>query len=371
MAPSFQVVLACLMASGPAALHAQSARGSLDLGSSIIRYADSIDVNAIAISPAFRVVGSPGSLGGAGTLAQASGFSSLSGFLYGTLASSFARPVSIEVGSAVGGSTHSDRTRTGQMLGTARLYLNGSRGGAWGGGGLGRTWDGELWRSVVQGTAGAWTAWGWGSAVLSLSPTAVDDTIRYTDALVTLNRRAGILELTGSFGARVGDPVPSLVTDRTWGSVSIAAWWRPTVAVVASGGTYPVDFTQGFPGGRYLTVALRLATPRPLTLEAARTSEAATAEGIVAFQVESSGSVRKLRVRAPSARSVELAGDFTKWDAVALSAEGNGWWSVSREIPSGTHQVSIRVDGRAWVAPPGLVAVRDEFGGSSGLLVVK
>lgn len=369
--PALPMVLTAWIVSCTAvAAHAQNARGTLDVGSSIIRYADSISVSAIVISPAFRITGRAGSLGGAGTLARASDFSSGSGTVYGALASPATRPLSIEVGGSAGGSTHGDRTRTGQMLGTARLYWNAPGRGAWAGAGLGRTWDGEIWRAVEQGSAGAWISSGTGSAVVSISPTVVDDTITYTDALVTLHRPVGVLELTGSLGARLGDPVPSLVTDRAWASASIAMWLGTSVAVVASGGTYPVDFTQGFPGGKFLTIGLRFSTPRAMPAAPA-TTDASRSAGVLAFALRVSGARQELRVRAPSASTVEVAGDFTNWMPVRLAADEDGWWSVSRDIPRGTHQISVRVNGGEWVAPPGLVAVRDEFGGSSGVLVVK
>jgi hypothetical protein len=40
-------------------------------------------------------------------------------------------------------------------------------------------------------------------------------------------------------------------------------------------------------------------------------------------------------------------------------------------IAPGRYQTNARVDGGPWVAPPGLVAVHDEFGGVFGVLVVR
>jgi hypothetical protein len=48
----------------------------------------------------------------------------------------------------------------------------------------------------------------------------------------------------------------------------------------------------------------------------------------------------------------------------------NGDWTLERGIAPGTHRVAIRVNGGAWVVPPNLPHVSDEFGGEVGLLIV-
>ena len=80
--------------------------------------------------------------------------------------------------------------------------------------------------------------------------------------------------------------------------------------------------------------------------------------------------IRRNASPAPGARSVELSGDFTSWDPVSLTAAGDGWWTARLPIRRGTYQVSIRRDGGRWLVPPGLVGVRDEFGGEAGILVI-
>ena len=89
--------------------------------------------------------------------------------------------------------------------------------------------------------------------------------------------------------------------------------------------------------------------------------------GVERFVVESTGDQRTIRVRAPRAARVELAGDITDWTPVSLSPRGDGWWVTTLVVRPGAHQVSLRLDGRAWTVPPGLVTVTDEFGGTAGL----
>lgn len=89
-----------------------------------------------------------------------------------------------------------------------------------------------------------------------------------------------------------------------------------------------------------------------------------------AVRVSSRSGVTSFEVVARGAASVELAGDFTSWEAVALSREGNSW-RLAWPLAPGTYRCNIRIDGGAWVVPDGMVAARDEFGGEVGVLVVE
>jgi hypothetical protein len=177
-------------------------------------------------------------------------------------------------------------------------------------------------------------------------------------------------------GAAVGG------SSRVWASGSAVAWLTSGLAIVASGGSYPVDFTQGYPGGHFVSVALRVAS-RPARKESRvaappldALAEAATttlAAGATAFEVRASptGGTRELRIRAASARSVEVNGDFTQWQPVSLVRADDGWWTITQAIAPGTYQINLRIDGGAWLAPPGLLTTKDEFGGIVGILTIE
>jgi 1,4-alpha-glucan branching enzyme len=90
-----------------------------------------------------------------------------------------------------------------------------------------------------------------------------------------------------------------------------------------------------------------------------------------AFQVDDDHGGRRLRVRVPSARSVELAGDFTNWQPIALKQGDTDEWEVTLPIAPGVHRLAIRVDGDRWTTPPGVVTVADEFQGTVGVIVVR
>jgi hypothetical protein len=356
----------------PLAAGAQSSRAWIDVGTARVRYADSIDVSALSLSPSFQWLGRSGYVAGTGTLAQMSGGATYSGALSGGISTDARRRLSVELGATAGGSAHSDASRTGQLLGSGRLYLNAAAGGGWGGGGVGSTSDGINWRRVVQGSIGAWASTGRGSGMVSITPTAVDDTIRYTDATLLLRRDARRVELLATLGTRFGDPVPSLVTKRAWGSASAVFWTLPHVGIVASAGTYPIDFTQGYPGGRFLSLAVRLAATRSNDVDATPRSTRFYDAAARAFEVRRAASGRhRIRVHAPAASAVEIMGSFSGWAPVGLAPEGNGWWGVTLSLGRRSHEINVRVNGAAWSVPPGLTSLEDEFGGASGLLVIR
>ncbi len=76
---------------------------------------------------------------------------------------------------------------------------------------------------------------------------------------------------------------------------------------------------------------------------------------------------------APGAQRVVLAGDFNGWSREATPLEdvtGSGQWVVTVALPPGLHEYAFIVDGERWMADPGAVARRDEFGNESSLLRV-
>jgi hypothetical protein len=76
-----------------------------------------------------------------------------------------------------------------------------------------------------------------------------------------------------------------------------------------------------------------------------------------------------VELRVPGARTVELSGDFTGWRPVAMRAVGPDRWEATVRLAPGTHHCNVRIDGDAWVAPPGTTVVDDGFDGRVGLLV--
>ena len=78
---------------------------------------------------------------------------------------------------------------------------------------------------------------------------------------------------------------------------------------------------------------------------------------------------------APTARKVQVVGDFNDWDAshqeYVAQHRGGGVWSVTAAIPEGHHRYSFVVDDSLWVADPAAPRVLDDdYGLPNSALVV-
>ena len=129
----------------------------------------------------------------------------------------------------------------------------------------------------------------------------------------------------------------------------------------------PSILRRDCPGGRYATIALRVTTRPGGALELHSRSRAA-AHDLKTWR-EEDGTVL-LVVHAPRARRVELMGDFTDWRPLVMHREGDGHFAARVRLPAGSYRINVRVDGGAWMAPPGTTPVADEYNGAAGLLVI-
>jgi hypothetical protein len=76
-------------------------------------------------------------------------------------------------------------------------------------------------------------------------------------------------------------------------------------------------------------------------------------------------------LRAPDAKNVSLAGDFTGWQpAYTMTRSEPGVWTVVVPLDPGIHQYSFVVDGERWIADPTAPAVNDGFGGVNSRVAV-
>ena len=305
----------------------------------------------------------------------------MQGAFAGSLFTTTRRSLFGEVAGFAGGSAHQNGTRTGQTSANGRLHTASASWGGFVGAGGGATWDGGSWRRLVLGELGGWVRNDAGVALLTISPVTVNDSIGYTDGQLALSRTLSSVDLSILAGMRGGSQAPGVGARTTsWASLSAVAWLNPRLGVVASGGTYPVDPTQGFPGARFVSLSIRVATPRKrvtmrTNAEVAGAVEPETSGSgsfVEGFRVDrqSGGSV-SLRVNARAAQSVEVTGDFSGWIPVNLQRTGDGWWMAALPLKPGQYQMNVRVDGGKWLVPPGLLPLQDEFGGSVGLLVLE
>lgn len=365
-------------------VRAQHVVPTLDVGGVGIRYADTVRTSGATVAPAIEADWDRATVNAAGSFSRLATGWTTNGAVGASLYTPSAGPVVGELAGTAGGSANQDGTRTSQVVGMLRAHLMTAAHGIWLGGGAGRTWDGARWRSTRLGEAGAWGTSGPVSAVATVTPTWVDDSVRYTDAQLTGRVALHALEFDATAGVRAGAPLPAYGgPSRAWGSVTAVAWLTRIAGIVLSAGAYPVDLTQGYPGGRFVSLAVRFggrdeepraaAAPARAIATSALERQIAGARrgGVESFRVASSGGRTRVSIRAPRAARVEIMGDFSAWAPVRLAPAGRGWWTVALPMARGSYQMNLRVDGGRWLVPPGLTAVRDDFGGAIGVLVVE
>jgi hypothetical protein len=346
-----------------------------------LRYADTVSTGAVVVTPHAYASWRSSFAEASATISQfTAGGLSAQGNLSGSHFIRTNRKFIAELGGLAGGSTHNDGTRTGELLADGRAHFPRGPGEFFVGAGIGRTWDGVAWRSLWLGDAGVSVASDLGSVVLSFSPAAVDDTINYADLQATFDWERGNLEIGGVVGTRFGDQLTTLSRNGTgWASINGLRKINERLAVSLSGGTYPIDPTQGFPGGRFISLGLRVETSRrrrtvPVSPDSVAAPELSSIPSLTAFTVSRERGDRVvITVAAPGADLVEITGDFTNWVPTSLTRDvaKPGQWTTRLPLASGEYQMNVRINGGKWQVPPGVLSMLDEFGGAVGLLVVR
>ncbi len=180
----------------------------------------------------------------------------------------------------------------------------------------------------------------------------------------------GRAEMTGEVGGRQGSQAIGVTEVQRWSEMwySVVASYRvtPGTLVRAGAGGYPTDYIRQLPNGSYASLGVRFERGKRQQVDWYQPPD------LPAFRVDTlAGGARVIRLRAPRALKVELSGDFTDWTPLPMRALDGGAWELVLPITAGTYRVSVRVDGGAWSAPPGLVPVADEFNGEVGVVVIR
>lgn len=179
----------------------------------------------------------------------------------------------------------------------------------------------------------------------------------------------GRAEITGEVGGRQGSQAIGFAVQHwaeMWYSVVASYRVTPGTLVRAGAGGYPTDYIRQLPNGSYASLGVRFERGKRQQVDWYQPPD------LPAFRVDTiAGGARVIRLRAPRALKVELSGDFTDWTPLPMRALNGGAWELVLPIAAGTYRVSVRVDGGAWAAPPGLVPVADEFNGEVGVVVIR
>lgn len=179
--------------------------------------------------------------------------------------------------------------------------------------------------------------------------------VAFVDRTVSLAVARGAASVAANLGSRRGPD------DRgTFGSATLVLPLAPRAALEVSGGRYASNPLVGTPAGEFLSVGISLRftgeheprLPRPADVPP-------PARGMT-----------RLSIRAPDARTVEIAGDFNRWNAVSARRAPNGVWYADLRLGPGRYRYAFRVNGVEWRVPDGATAVDDGFGGKSAWLSV-
>ncbi|MGH7568985.1 MAG: glycogen-binding domain-containing protein [Gemmatimonadales bacterium] len=391
----WHVALALLL--GFAGLRSSRAQltATLDAGVSRVEYDGFLPSGAISLTPTVAVGRRVLTLSGRGSvLVFESGNHSFQGVLAASAVTSPTGRLRGEFAATAGASRYENFARFAHVSGRARaLYtVPGRASGGWLGALGGRAVLFGSARPFGAVTLGAWNRRQARTLALSATATRVGDTA-YTDLEGTLHWPRGALELDGWLGARVWSRGAG---HGVFGEAAAAVSLGPRIALVVGGGRYPMDPTRGSVSGRYLSVGMRLSmlpdpspflppTPPPPTsypsfepsarVDGASSGDHATAR-FVTLEVRGrhrgavGGARTTLRVLVAEAMAVEITGDFTDWQPVALHRTAEGIWEIALAIAPGIHRINVRLNGGEWLVPSGARVAEDEFGGTVGLLVV-
>ena len=156
---------------------------------------------------------------------------------------------------------------------------------------------------------------------------------------------------------------------KRWAQVNGAFEVAPNLAAFATFGSRDPELYLIEPAETpRATFGLRLSQWRSAALETPIVARA----GAAAWRARRlDGASWTLEVRAPGARIVEVSGDFTGWEPLLLEHVGGDRWAATVMLEPGVHQVNLRVDGGAWVPPPGAPTTADGYGGTTGVLVAE
>lgn len=357
---------------------AQQVSGSLDVALARVEYDGFLPSGAASVSPALRFTQSNVSLAVRGTwLHFESGNTSVQGLFAGSFYTTQSGHWRGEFSGTAGTSAYLDFAQFAHALARARLHYVTADQGGWLSATIGRTILGGDARPVTAFSLGAWHGGRDRNVALALSTTRVGDT-SFADIEGTGFLKQHTFELDGSLGARLGTGGGEGV----YGEAVAIVYLSRKLGLTFAAGRYPTDPTRGSVSGRYASLGLRVASfyapraPRtdpaipyppavPVASSLGTDGHLTTAQ----LSLESTFGGNQLVVVAPMATLVEIMGDFTDWQPVALR-QTKGKWRLDGRLPSGLRRLNVRIDGGPWGVPLGATILQDDFDQTVGTIVV-
>ena len=133
----------------------------------------------------------------------------------------------------------------------------------------------------------------------------------------------------------------------------------------------------GFAGAlaALLMLSVSLRDQPPASGPAAQVAQSTTAPSEAAAVTTAPSPVQTVQfvLRAPSARTVTLVGDFNDWDTAStpLQKAAGDMWTVTIPLTAGRYTYTFVIDGKRWVADPSAPrAPADDLGQPSSVVTV-
>ncbi len=267
----------------------------------------------------------------------------------------------------------------GNTNGFLRQHIVTEAGGAWLGGGFGRTSRDSRSSYSSVSDFGAWGRVRFLYASVSFARQESSDFVLLTaagapsdpsasryvidDLELVLEARGGPHSLALSWASRRG------VSATTMRAVAFSSsgilQLTDRFAFTATAGRQLADAIRGLPQADLATAALRVSFgPKPLPVM----QRSAIARASLESQPGGGGEL-VVSVFASDTMLIEVAGDFSEWKPLPLHRE-EGFLVARVRLPPGKYRVAVRANLGPWRAPRNLARVRDDFGGEAGLLVI-
>jgi hypothetical protein len=354
---------------------------TLDAGISAVKYDGFLVSGAASLTPSVRwdQPRGRGFVSARGTyLRFESGNRSLDFSANGSWLTPLARQWRGELGLAVGASDYASIASFSHGVAEARIHLINADRGGWVGTTVGQASFGAGARPVAVVTMGMWLLRANVTMYASLDRSFVGDTA-YTD----LRSSARLQHAGASFEGTLGARVLSRGAGRgVYGEGTATFTLGRRTAFVLSAGRYPTDVVTGSLAGRYVSASLRfgaLGIRRPTVRTPPRTilphngSNGSTMTVDARLEIDASrADAVRLTLYAPGAAIVEISGDFTDWQPIALSrnrAHADAWEGTFK-ISRGIHRINVRRDGGRWMAPAGTTRSADDYDGEVGVFLL-